>query len=110
MVLQRIGSNAYILDLPDDIWISPIFNVADLLPYNLPPKEEDFRDPPSDDAPLAYSSEENFSNPRRVDAAQNLATDKVPREILALTEVLGHYGRESLGAILEGNRTTSRPW
>ena len=32
-IIHKLGSNAYILDLPNDMDISPVFNVEDLLPY-----------------------------------------------------------------------------
>jgi len=32
-VLKRVGDNAYVLELPDDYGVSPIFNVGDLTPY-----------------------------------------------------------------------------
>ena len=32
-IIHKLGSNAYLLDLPNDIDISPSFNVEDLLPY-----------------------------------------------------------------------------
>jgi hypothetical protein len=32
-VLKRFGENAYELELPEGIGISPIFNVSDLYPY-----------------------------------------------------------------------------
>jgi len=34
-VLKKIGENAYEIELPDGIRISPIFNVSDLYPYKL---------------------------------------------------------------------------
>jgi hypothetical protein len=33
-ILRKIGENAYEIELPDGIGISPIFNVSDLYPYN----------------------------------------------------------------------------
>jgi len=35
-VLRRIGSNAYELDIPQDLGINPVFNVEDLTQYNAP--------------------------------------------------------------------------
>ena len=32
-IIRKMGSNAYLLDLPNDMDISPIFNVEDLLSY-----------------------------------------------------------------------------
>ena len=32
-IIRKLGSNAYLLDLPNDMDISHIFNVKDLLPY-----------------------------------------------------------------------------
>jgi hypothetical protein len=32
-VLKKIGANAYEIELPDGIGISPIFNISDLYPY-----------------------------------------------------------------------------
>jgi hypothetical protein len=32
-VLNKFGANAYEIELPDGIGISPIFNVSDLYPY-----------------------------------------------------------------------------
>lgn len=32
-ILEKYGSNAYKIDLPKDMAISPIFNVKDLIPY-----------------------------------------------------------------------------
>jgi hypothetical protein len=34
-VLKKMGQNAYEIELPDGIRISPIFNVSDLSPYKL---------------------------------------------------------------------------
>jgi hypothetical protein len=33
-VLKKFGANAYEIELPDGIRISPIFNISDLYPYN----------------------------------------------------------------------------
>ena len=32
-IIRKMGSNAYLLDLPNGMDISPVFNVEDLLPY-----------------------------------------------------------------------------
>ena len=32
-IIRKMGSNAYLLDLPNDMDISPVFNIEDLLPY-----------------------------------------------------------------------------
>ena len=32
-IIRKMGSNTYLLDLPNDMDISPVFNVEDLLPY-----------------------------------------------------------------------------
>ena len=32
-IIRKLGSNAYFLDLLNDMDISPVFNVEDLLPY-----------------------------------------------------------------------------
>ena len=32
-ILRRLGSNAYLIDLPSNMSISPVFNVADLFSY-----------------------------------------------------------------------------
>ena len=32
-IIRKLGSNAYLLDLPNDMDIRPVFNVEDLLPY-----------------------------------------------------------------------------
>jgi signal transduction histidine kinase len=32
-ILKKFGENAYELELPEDVGISPIFNIADMYPY-----------------------------------------------------------------------------
>ena len=32
-ILRKFDANAYEIELPDDVGISPIFNVSDLYPY-----------------------------------------------------------------------------
>ena len=39
-VLEKYGSNAYKVDLPKDMFSSPIFNVHDLIPYKGPAMDE----------------------------------------------------------------------
>jgi hypothetical protein len=45
-VLKKIGENAYEIELPDGIRISPIFNILDLYPYKS--KEERAEDEQSE--------------------------------------------------------------
>ena len=33
-MLRKFAANAYEIELPDNVGISPIFNVADMYPYN----------------------------------------------------------------------------
>jgi hypothetical protein len=40
-VLNKFGVNAYEIELPDGIGISPIFNISDLYPYNIEEVGED---------------------------------------------------------------------
>ena len=40
-VLEKYGSNAYKVDLPSDMSISPIFNVKDLIHYKGPEVDEE---------------------------------------------------------------------
>lgn len=54
-VLQRVGTNAYVLDLPHDFGISSTFNIEDLVAYHkpLPIPNNPFEiplNPPTDDA------------------------------------------------------------
>lgn len=32
-ILKRLGSNTYLLDLPSNLTINPVFNMVDLFPY-----------------------------------------------------------------------------
>jgi hypothetical protein len=34
-VIRKFGANAYEIELPDGVGISPIFNVVDLYPYRI---------------------------------------------------------------------------
>ncbi|GLJ46427.1 hypothetical protein SUGI_0978450 [Cryptomeria japonica] len=42
-ILAKCGSNAYKVDLPTDISLSPIFNIADLIAFKGKPPEESQR-------------------------------------------------------------------
>ena len=35
-ILAKYGDNAYRIKLPDDLYINPVFNIADLKPYYAP--------------------------------------------------------------------------
>ena len=48
-ILQKFSTNAYELELPTSIGISPIFNVVDLYPYKI----DDTRQPEEDGDPMA---------------------------------------------------------
>lgn len=91
MVLRWIGFNTYVLDLLEDMWISPVFNDANLLPYHSPPEEDALGGATFDDSPIVCSLKENFSNPKWVDTTKSLASNEVPSKIPAPTEVLGHH-------------------
>lgn len=39
-ILRKFSANAYELQLPPGIGISPIFNVADMFPYTVDPEED----------------------------------------------------------------------
>ena len=39
-ILEKYGLNAYKIDLPKDMAISPIFNVRELIPYKGPKVDE----------------------------------------------------------------------
>jgi hypothetical protein len=44
-VLRKFGENAYKLELPDGIGISPIFNISDLYPYRSEEAEVGTKEP-----------------------------------------------------------------
>ena len=47
-VLRKFSANAYELQLPPGIGMSPIFNVADLFPYRVSPEEDSSVQPKRD--------------------------------------------------------------
>lgn len=48
-VLQRVGPNAYVIDIPPDYGISSTFNVKNVVAYRGQP-DDPFKDPLSDPA------------------------------------------------------------
>jgi len=44
-ILHKFSANSYELQLPPDIGISPIFNMADLFPYTASPKDDNLAQP-----------------------------------------------------------------
>jgi hypothetical protein len=44
-ILKKLGENAYEIELPDGIGISPIFNISDLYPYKTGEAETRTEDP-----------------------------------------------------------------
>jgi hypothetical protein len=42
-VIRKFGTNAYEIELPDGVGISPIFNVADLYPYRAEEEGEEYK-------------------------------------------------------------------
>ena len=42
-MLEKVGGNAYKIELPIDYGVSPIFNVADLSPYHGDEHDSDLR-------------------------------------------------------------------
>jgi hypothetical protein len=44
-VLKKFGVNAYEIELPDGIGISPIFNISDLYPYKAEEVEDGVEQP-----------------------------------------------------------------
>lgn len=103
MVLWKIGANAYVWNLPDDIYIGPIFNVTDLFPYHTPILHEDDNPIPelSNDTLPAYSLEENFPHPRGINVEKNLRS-RAWRE--------SRFASNFLGKVVQHWLQGSQPW
>lgn len=69
-VLRRIGANAYVLDIPEDMHTNPIFNVTNLMPYHAPLPIDTCPPESADDYLPAYSLNENTSHLGRIGAVQ----------------------------------------
>lgn len=63
LILKHLGENAYLVDLPSDIKISPIFNVSDLHPYY-----------PPDSAPVFVEKLKDEFSPGRKDLLESTTT------------------------------------
>ncbi|XP_035545980.1 uncharacterized protein LOC118348456 [Juglans regia] len=55
-ILKKISDNAYVVDLPENVSISPTFNVVDLFEYH--PPDEQSKEEPNFEASLILSGEE----------------------------------------------------
>ncbi|CAL9015001.1 unnamed protein product, partial [Prunus brigantina] len=81
-ILKRAGQNAYVLELPNDIGVSPTFNVADLQAYygeNETPDFDSRSSPFQPEESDAGASQAKLGKPKRLVKPPNYLKDYVPK-------------------------------
>ena len=85
-ILRKFSANAYEIELPDDISISPIFNVADLYPY----KEDE-----AETNDLDRNGEQTIEWQRQIPTVQKLEMEHI-LDTRVLKKTRGHEYYEYL--------------
>ncbi|CAL9023575.1 unnamed protein product [Prunus brigantina] len=81
-ILKRAGQNAYVLELPNDIGVSPTFNVADLQAYygeNETPDFDSRSSPFQPEESMRGASQAKLGKPKRLVKPPNYLKDYVPK-------------------------------
>ena len=81
-ILKRAGQNAYVLELPNDIGVSPTFNVADLQAYygeNEAPDFDSRSSPFQPEESDAGASQVKLGKPKRSIKPPNYLKDYCPK-------------------------------